>query len=367
MGFMLAHVKRLLNALARRDEPPGPYFQGRRRYLVLLDLLNRCNLGCVMCYLRRQPVPPREALPLDLFERLAEALFPLSHQVLLSCGYEPFLLPNLKEYVAIAARYGVPRLYLTTNGTLLDRAASEWLIGSGLDGLAVSLDGATAETFEAIRPGARLEALLENLRTFTRLKNERGAGEPRLQINTVVMERNLGEISLMLERTAGFEPFKYVFIHQDYTAPPAERLAPTAAVLRRALTECVRRGILYEEIPNACLSLGEILAAYGCDPAEAPQLTERCFDPGHLVRIAPNGDVWICPVIEEPAGNLVRSEFNEILDGEGCARLRERLRGGGAHPACANCPYGRRGLVQTMWARERVERTITTKTNPPKP
>lgn len=363
---MIFHVKRLLQTLARRGAPSGPYFQGRRRYLVLLDLLNRCNLGCVMCYLRRQPVPPREALDLALFERLAEALFPLSQQVLLSCGYEPFLLPNLREYVAIASRYAVPRLFLTTNGTLLDRANSEWLVGSGLYGLAVSLDGATAETFEAIRPGARLDVLLENLWMFTQLKNERGAGAPRLQINYVVMERNLAEIPLMLERTAEFEPFKYVFIHQDYAAPPGDRLPQTTAVLRRALAECVRRGVLFEEIPNACLSLGEILAAYGCDPSDAPQLTDRCRDPWHLVRVAPNGDVWICPVIEEPAGNLRRSDLRDILNGDGHACLRARLRGGDAQPACGNCPYDRRGLVQLMWARERVELKITTKTNPPK-
>jgi radical SAM protein with 4Fe4S-binding SPASM domain len=55
---------------------------------------------------------------------------------------------------------------LATNGTVLDEDMSKKLIKSGLDSLWLSFDGATKETYEKIRVGAKFFEVMSNMGTF---------------------------------------------------------------------------------------------------------------------------------------------------------------------------------------------------------
>lgn len=86
------------------------------------------------------------------FKELVDAVPRLERLTLQGLG-EPLLAPDLFHMLEYAAERGI-RAGFNTNGTLLTRPISERLVALGVDWLHVSLDGATAETYEGIRDGS---------------------------------------------------------------------------------------------------------------------------------------------------------------------------------------------------------------------
>jgi radical SAM protein with 4Fe4S-binding SPASM domain len=106
---------------------------------------------------------------------------------------EPLLAPGLLDMVRIAKRRGIT-VGFNTNATLLTRARAGALVDAGLDWICISLDGATPETYEGIRDGARFERVAANIRGLIAVKRERGASHPAVKLVMVAMRRNLGEL-----------------------------------------------------------------------------------------------------------------------------------------------------------------------------
>ncbi|HSM50761.1 MAG TPA: hypothetical protein VLA75_05110, partial [Thermoanaerobaculia bacterium] len=103
-----------------------------RRHTVVMDLTERCNLRCVMCYFSvtdRLRFPPfdRELaengnMPLPTFERIAETYFPRAWRVALGCAAEPLIHREFAEMVRIAGRSRIPELWFPTNLLALNAA-----------------------------------------------------------------------------------------------------------------------------------------------------------------------------------------------------------------------------------------------------
>jgi MoaA/NifB/PqqE/SkfB family radical SAM enzyme len=106
---------------------------------------------------------------------------------------EPMMHPRFFDMVAYAVRKGA-RVGTNSNMTLLNAQRAERCITSGLHELNVSLDGATAETYERIRVRAHFERVLRNLQLLIDTKTRLGSATPRLTIVAVVMRQNLHEL-----------------------------------------------------------------------------------------------------------------------------------------------------------------------------
>jgi MoaA/NifB/PqqE/SkfB family radical SAM enzyme len=85
------------------------------------------------------------------------------------------------------------RAELTTNATLLDDTLVEGLLRERLDTLWISLDGATEESFDAIRAGASLPRVLENVERLSR-RNGRDGHAIDIGLAFVVMKTNLKDV-----------------------------------------------------------------------------------------------------------------------------------------------------------------------------
>ena len=93
-----------------------------------------------------------------------------------------------------SARHGRPyTVHLLSNGMLLTPQTMEELVELGVNSLAVSLDGVTAETNDFIRLGADLRVITHNLRHAVALRQHRGV-DLRIGISTVLMAANVDEL-----------------------------------------------------------------------------------------------------------------------------------------------------------------------------
>src|SRR5205823_7743143 len=90
-----------------------------------------------------------------------------------------------------------------TNGSLLIPERAEALIRAGLAWLHVSLDGATAATYESIRDGGAFDRVCENLRSLIAVKRRLGTSRPRVEMVLVAMRRNVAELPELVRLAAG--------------------------------------------------------------------------------------------------------------------------------------------------------------------
>ena len=159
-----------------------------------VEVTGACNLRCAMCLVRyREPLDRHTAsLGFERFKALVDAMPELETVTLQGLG-EPLMAPDLFRMLEYGAARGL-RMGFNTNATLLTRATAERLVVGGLAWLHVSVDGATAATYESIRDGSRFAKVERNVRGLVTLMRERGAARPRLSLVFVAMRRNLHEL-----------------------------------------------------------------------------------------------------------------------------------------------------------------------------
>jgi MoaA/NifB/PqqE/SkfB family radical SAM enzyme len=174
---------------------------GPRQLKVLMDISNKCNLRCRMCHFSFDRVfyrPSEYLTPAD-FTRIADQVFPYAHTVVLSAGSEPTTSPHFEEILAIAGKWGLQELKFLTNATLLTPSMISAIIDCGVSQIDVSVDGALASTYEAIRRGARFERLVRNLKRLRDMKQARGVSTPLVQFNLTLMKSNLAELDRFVD------------------------------------------------------------------------------------------------------------------------------------------------------------------------
>ena len=134
---------------------------------------NRCNLECVMCNgdfsstirSRRERRPP---LPTVYGESFYEQLRPfLEHlDVARFLGGEPFLVPEYQRIWDLIVETGRQvACDVTTNGTVWTPRMEATLAALPFS-IAVSLDGITRQTVEAVRVGAAFDTVMANVERF---------------------------------------------------------------------------------------------------------------------------------------------------------------------------------------------------------
>ncbi len=175
-------------------DPAGPV-------AMTFALSNRCNLGCVMCTpelsstLRRRAGMAPLASPYDdaFYDDLAPFLPGLQYAKFL--GGEPFLIPEHHRVWDLMDQVGGPaRMQVTTNGTVWnDRVA--WLLERFAFDVTISIDGADAASYEAIRTGGSFPAVAANVERFRAACEAAGT---ELRLCFCLMDGNADQLAPMV-------------------------------------------------------------------------------------------------------------------------------------------------------------------------
>jgi MoaA/NifB/PqqE/SkfB family radical SAM enzyme len=176
---------------AVRLDPPLPAH-------LQLEITSACNLSCAMCLVRYRPPVNKlaGAMAPELFYRLVEQVPPLRRLTLQGLG-EPLLAPHLLDMLRYAKSRRIT-VGFNSNATLLTRRRADELVAAGLDWLHVSLDGATAQTYEGIRDGASFGPVVDNIAGLVAAKRAAGSQTPWIRVVFVAMRRNVAELPALV-------------------------------------------------------------------------------------------------------------------------------------------------------------------------
>lgn len=159
-----------------------------------IDTVHACNARCVMCPVWKEP---RKGgfMSNELFSKIVDEMKNYSdwiNTVCLSRDGEPLLDKNIARKIKMLKDIGIKKVTLSTNASLLDEKKAKELIEAGLNDIMFSVDGATKETFEAIRKGLNFEEVRDNILRFIKLRDEYGE-KPSIRIRMVLQEKNKNE------------------------------------------------------------------------------------------------------------------------------------------------------------------------------
>lgn len=186
----------------RRDwEYYSSHFDAVRDFPMHVDIetTSYCNLLCPMCErtLMIQNGYPWENMHMDFntFKKIIdEGVSNGLYAANISMVGEPMMNKDLTRMIGYAKETGVLDVMINTNATLLDREMSEDIIDSGLDKLIISFDAITPEKYEAIRKNAKFEIVVENIKTFMKIKKNKGKNLPVVRLYMTVMKENQDEV-----------------------------------------------------------------------------------------------------------------------------------------------------------------------------
>ena len=327
---------------AYRYEPP------RGSLRVRMDITNKCNLLCKMCFYPGTVGQPKFDMEPALFRKIADQVFPYAEGVSLACQYEPLMSRHFDEIMDIVAEGACQRVGFVTNGTLLTRRRSERLIENPhIESFAVSIDGATHDTYERIRVNARWNKLVENLETLAELKAGLKSARPYLQLNMVLMKSTIRELPLLVDFAARVgavlvEAIRYLPMNEgvDEAIDDWETVMP---ILVDAKERAHAQGVyLLLPVHDERLAGDDApLLESRCNEGESSTHSSYCEAPWRALQIYPNGDVHPCGYFRRAFGNLREQDFLEIWNSEPYLELRRSLARMRLHPTCAACnPHG---------------------------
>jgi MoaA/NifB/PqqE/SkfB family radical SAM enzyme len=290
-----------------------------------VEVTTRCDLpGCLMCPRRAWP---ERWLNHDLswqnFERLIPALKLFTHVHLSGWG-EPLLHPRLWDMAKTARSQGCG-VSLTTNGMNLTEAMQVQVL-EHLDMVAVSLDGARAETYERLRPGADFRIVTQQVAALCSRKRSLGRPRPEVVLLFMKMRPNVAELPEFLRLAASlgvdrvnatnldFIPAQSM---EDLTLIPSGPAPEITAILEQAQDQAQKANLPFR---NASLTPDSDLLACDANPLKNVFITD-------------SGDLAPCVYLGLPVfetfnrqffqksysaqnyfyGNIEVQEFSEIL------------------------------------------------------
>lgn len=165
--------------------------------MIFWELTQGCNLDCQHCRAEATAVRPEEELSTAQIYQVIDQITSAYKPMILLSGGEPLYRPDLFAIAAYASEKGA-RVALATNGTLVTDQVAAQLKAAQVQRVAISLDGAKAETHDHFRgiPGS-WAAALRGAEAVQR------AGIP-FQFNITVAKPNKAEIPAIIRMAEEF-------------------------------------------------------------------------------------------------------------------------------------------------------------------
>lgn len=161
---------------------------------VYLELTNRCNLNCTICYRRAWDYKTYDMSKENIEKSIQEIKkIPSIQEVVLGGIGEPTFYGDICEVIASLKDYS---LTMTTNGTIMNEEILETMVDN-VDHIVISIDG-MADTFYQIR-GFDLEQIIENIKALNEMKRIKGSKTPIVSFQMVLSKTNKDEIFQVID------------------------------------------------------------------------------------------------------------------------------------------------------------------------
>lgn len=263
---------------------------------VFFDITNACNSRCFFC--SNSKLARHDYLDKDFGFKLLRDFFDCgARDLALFATGEPFLHPDLPEFVREAKRVGYEYVFLNSNGIAAAPDRARPVLEAGLDSIKFSVNAGRRETYAKVHGVDKFDQVIRNIRWFHEYRIQ--SGRPlRIYVSMVTSSRTQDEYPLL------------------------------AALLEGAVDEIDRRGCsnqggnMLENNTTEAIDKGNLLGSLrkGSHSGRCPDVFSRCT-------VTPQGYLTACVV--DYRNFLVLADLHEVpvreaWDGEAYVALRRR-------------------------------------------
>lgn len=310
-------------------------------YWIYISLSHKCSYNCQMCGVVK--ILRKYELPTEIVKRALDEICEWERDcVVLFTGGEPFLRDDIFELINYSVNKGL-KTEVVSNGSLIDEKLAFKIISSGLDNIAISLDGANEFTHDSIREKGAFRKAINAIANLVEAKKRLGIN-PQISVWTTIMKENIRELFdiISLVKNLGAECLVYhpVVVTQE----DMQNTLPNAPFwIRREDLKTLKGQI--DKILDYQKKYGLVVFLHN------PYLWIKYFE-GTLLRkdwqcnsfifanIGPDGDVRSCGAA---FGNVKEISLNKCLETEEAQRAREWMK---------QC---QKPCLQTCWARPEAD------------
>ena len=301
---------------------------------------HKCNLDCPMCFKHYEAGHNMSypTMPLEMFQGIADDAAGTADRVTLTVSGDALVSETIDQELAIGGEFGV-QYEITTNGLMLGRKTLIPLLLEHCRVLTISFDGATADTYEAIRLGGKFDKATMAVRAFADAKREAGHG-PQLAAMTVLQKDNVEELPdwVRLMADLGVEA-----LGVDHIVVPAFDTTPSCIHDRAGCNARMAEAAAVAEELGVPLRLPppyefEVEASAG-EEVERPTGRVRCPYVWSETWIGYDGTVSPCCNVAytDKMGSVAEQPFSEIWNGSAYTDLRRSLAEGDPPQVCRDC------------------------------
>jgi len=294
-----------------------------------LEPSSLCNIRCAVCPVTYGMERPTGLMDLELFKSIIDDIGDYLFMIVLFNWGEPFVNPAVYDMIAYAKKSGI-KIISSTNGLEFgNKENAEKLVKSGIDVLAVAIDGIKQETYERFRETGSLDTALAGVRNLVAAKKVLNSKTPLINLRFIPMKHNEHEISELkkLARSMGVDvlSIKTMNPYGCYS----DEISEDPEYYKQSLTEDEKyHRFQYEE--NS-----EVLSRIRRDPP-CPKLWD-------CMTLLWNGDACICAFDYRNKlniGNIKADSINNVWYGDSMRSLREKFRKDYQQiQLCKNCTY----------------------------
>jgi len=360
----MAAIVSNLRLLARLLPSIASGFRAHAPRVIDLELTNRCNLRCRMCWFYGESGVGdthrgKELSRGDIFRVIDQAVE--FNSIMYLGGAEPLLRRDFFEILDYIKARGLV-VSFTTNGTLLDSEKIEKLVRLGVDHVTFSTDG-VEQLHDDIRGEGTYRRVVHTIRELARCRKREGRSRPVISINMTVSEKLATRLKETIRAVAAAtdDGVDRYHIHQLWFVTQQELLAHQAAT--RQFLGCSSPGAASHVIPGSQLldatllaeeiqslknwpkvrsvpdlTYDDILKYY----AENGKIDQRCSAPFFTLVIKPNGDVKFCPdewIDDYILGNVRSDSLEAIWNNAKARKFRAALFKQKCFPGCKRCSF----------------------------
>ena len=308
---------------------------------IYVSLSHRCTYNCRMCGVVK--ILKGYELPIETVKKSFDDIASWGWDSIVTLtGGEPFLRGDIFDIIKYAVKKKI-KIECISNGALIDESLAHKIVSSGLQNIAVSLDGASSKTHDYIRDEGAFEKAVNALRYLAKAKREAGRG-PQISVWTTIMKENVGELFDIapLVRSIGVECLVYhpVIVAQD----DMQNTSPDAPFWIRGndikiLKEQIDKIVDYRNKFGLIAFLHNPYLWLDYFKGTLTKEMWKC-NPFVFINIGPDGEVRSCG---DSFGSAKRDGLNNCLYTQEAFRARKIMK------AC------RKPCLQTCWARPEAD------------
>lgn len=302
-------------------------------YRLGLDTNNICNLKCVICYLSVYKAQKPDIMPIDLFESIANQIFPRVKILDLSCGFEPFMTKNFLEYLRIARRYCKGKIGICTNALLMNEKDIQAVVSEELlDEINISCDGFKEATYNSVRKNGDFFKLLHVLETLRNEKQTNNTGRPIIRLNYTMLRRNIEDLEGAYDFVKTYDIDILQLRHAKLTREFSE-LFSESLFFHQDLSDAIISKVRQQFDNDKKVQL--IHPPLFSDKSSSVVDKSACAYPWFNFIIASNGDLRLCNI--GVIGNLKESSFLDMKSSNSVKSVYRRLLDGDYEDLCKSC------------------------------